>query len=113
MEAEHTAQAIGSGDLAVLGTPALLGFVEITCNEMTRPFIAAGETTVGISVQLDHQQASKVGGNVVVHVSLLERVKQIVTYDFTVCQGEKQIARGSHQRAVVDTERFLSKLEDK
>lgn len=80
---------------------------------MTKPLIEGGETTVGISVQLDHQQASKVGGKVVVNVSLIERVKQIVTYDFTVFQGEKQIARGSHQRAIVDTGRFLSKLEDK
>src|SRR5258708_34791624 len=56
-----TAQALGSGDVPVLGTPRLLALAEAACVAAVAPQLEEGQTTVGTAVSLEHKRASPVG----------------------------------------------------
>ena len=49
-----TAQAVGSGDVPVLGTPRVLALAEAATVAATATRMPAGSTTVGIRVELEH-----------------------------------------------------------
>ena len=58
---DDTAAAVGSGSLPVLGTPRLLAWCEAATCAALDPSLAAGTTSVGTRVELEHRAASPVG----------------------------------------------------
>src|SRR5512139_85690 len=65
-----TAVAVGSGDLAVLGTPRLLAWCEAATCAAIEESLDEGRTSVGTRVSLEHLAASPVGERVEVHASV-------------------------------------------
>ena len=110
---EFSALAMGSGDLEVLATPAVVAFSENTCKDLIVPSLAATETSVGTQINLQHLQATKIGIPLTVVVHLVERTKNILNYEIEVFSEDRLIAKGQHQRAVVAQERFLNRLNKK
>jgi fluoroacetyl-CoA thioesterase len=106
-----TAEAVGSGSLAVLGTPRLLAWCEAATCEALALQLEPGTTSVGVRVELDHLAASPVGRIVEIRARVHERAGRIVTFavDATDEHGTV-IGRGVVRRAVVDVDRFLAKL---
>lgn len=109
--AASSAESLGSGELPVLGTPAVVAFSENCCQELARKLLVSGETTVGVQIQLEHLKASKIGGSVTVTARLTEQTTKLLSFEFTVSENQRCLARGTHQRAIVDVERFMSKIE--
>ena len=112
---EDTAVALGSGDLPVLGTPRLLAWCEAATCAAIEPTLAAGSTSVGTRVELEHQAPSVVGQQVEVSVSSTYVDGRL--HRFTVAArnlveggGGKVVATGEITRVVVDSARFLSRL---
>lgn len=106
---EMTAKVMGSGDLSVLATPALVACVENTCKEFVAPELANGETTVGSLIELEHLRPSKVDAVFTVEIVALEKQRKL-QFRFDVFEGEQKIATGKHIRAVVQTDQFLARL---
>lgn len=107
---EHSADTLNSGELAVLATPAVVAFAENTCQTLAKGLLTSGQTTVGTYIQITHLKASKIGGSVSVKVQLNEQTNGSLTYEFEVFEKEVCLAKGSHKRAIVDIERFMSRL---
>lgn len=84
VEVKHSAQALKSGDLAVLATPAVVAFAENTCQTLAKGLLASGLTSVGTYIQIAHLKASKIGGFVRVKVQLNEQTNDSLTYEFEV-----------------------------
>lgn len=108
-----TAEAVGSGSLPVLGTPRLLAWCEAATCAAVEPALAAGETSVGTRVSLEHLAASAVGQEVEVTASSSYVDGRL--HRFTVAARHlggngKVIGTGEVTRVVVDSERFLSRL---
>jgi predicted thioesterase len=108
-----TAQAVGSGDLAVLGTPILLAWLEAATIEVCGS--TDEETTVGTRVALDHLRPSAVGAEVRCTAEVAEIDDRMVTFKVEARQHHNGqdvlIGRGVITRAVVARERFLAKLD--
>ncbi|WEG74271.1 thioesterase family protein [Vagococcus intermedius] len=109
-KATDSAQAMGSGSLNVLATPAVIAFAENTCQELVAQQLNATQATVGIDVKMQHLAASKMSSEVTVTAELVEYVKNIMTFDFTVNDKEHLLAKGRHQRAIIDVDKFLARL---
>lgn len=104
-----TARAVGSGDLDVLGTPVLIAWCEAaTCAALD---LAAGQTSVGTRVDIQHLAASPVGTEVTVTAEIEHlddrRARFVVG---AIDSSGTEVARGTVERAIVDRERFLSRL---
>ena len=52
VEQEDTAKSVGSGDLLVYATPCMAALMEGAACESIAPYLAEGETSVGVSLQL-------------------------------------------------------------
>ena len=115
-----TAMAAGSGDVPVLSTPRLLALAEAATVAAVAPYLAAGVSSVGTSVSLEHRRASPVGAEVVVEAELTEVAGRRLVFSFIARDaglppvgggGEHAvIGAGTVERVVVDREAFLARM---
>lgn len=107
--AADTALALGSGDVAVLGTPRVVALAEQAAVNAISGQLDAGQTTVGMRVQLDHLQPSAVGSKVTAEATL-ERIEgRRLTFTVSVNDPCGLVAAGKVTRVIVDRETFLDK----
>ncbi|MEV0810864.1 hotdog domain-containing protein [Micromonospora sp. NPDC050200] len=104
-----TAQAVGSGDVPVLGTPRLLALAEAATVAATATHLPAGSTTVGSRVELEHRAATPVGRTVVAQARLTEVTGRRLVFEVTVTDGGETVAEGRVERALVDRQRFVAR----
>lgn len=108
---DDTANAVGSGDLAVLGTPRLLAWLEAATCAAIDGALPEGHTSVGTRVDLEHHAASPIGGQVQVRAVVTQVVGRAITFAVLAGQGAGEVvAQGTIGRVVVDRERFLARL---
>jgi fluoroacetyl-CoA thioesterase len=104
-----TAQALGSGDVPVLGTPRLLALAEAATVAATVAHLAPGATTVGTRVEIDHLVATAVGRAVVAEATLTTVEDRRLTFAICVRDGDTVAARGTVERVLVDRHQFVVK----
>ncbi|WP_051237914.1 thioesterase family protein [Lacticigenium naphthae] len=102
-----TAKEIGSGRLAVLSTPHLIGYMENTAMLLLEKDLEATRSSVGIEINLKHIAATAIGKEVVVKVSLGEATDKIYTFSIEAYVEDKLIGKANHKRAVINREEFL------
>ena len=108
---EHTARAVGSGDLEVLGTPVVLAWLEeATCAALD---LDEARTSVGTRADLEHLAASPVGMTVTATATIARRDGRMVDFDVAMHDDRGTLVASGHvRRVVVDRERFLSRVPD-
>jgi fluoroacetyl-CoA thioesterase len=104
---DATAEAMGSGDVPVLATPAILATVERLAVASLADALPAGTTTVGARVELDHLAPTPVGALVSVTVRLVAADGRRLTFEFEASDPNGAVARGTHLRVAVEREAFL------
>ena len=108
-----TAEAMGSGDVPVLGTPRLLALAEAACWAAVAPHLADGLTSVGTSAALEHRQASPLGAEIVVEAELTEVDGGRLVFGFIARIADTSddivIGAGTLERVVVNRTRFLAR----
>jgi predicted thioesterase len=107
-----TAAALGSGSLAVLGTPRLLAWCEAATCAVVDAALPEGRTSVGTRVQLEHVAASPVGADVEVSATVAYADGRLLRFDVVALTGADGtlVAQGEVTRVVVDRERFLARV---
>lgn len=104
-----TAIAMRTGDVSVLATPRVIALCEEAAIAAVADDVPAGQTTVGMRVQVDHLAPTSVGSSVAAEATL-ERVEgRRLTFTVTVNDACGLVAAGKVTRVVVETERFLEK----
>ncbi len=109
--AENTALVLGSGDMEVLATPAMVALMENAAMKAVADYLPEGSTTVGIEISTSHLKASAVGANVVAEATLEEVDGRRLVFSLKAWDDAGVIGEGKHTRFIVDRERFLSKLK--
>lgn len=104
-----TASALRTGDVEVLGTPAIVRLAEEASVAAINGRLAPGTTTVGHRVQMDHLAPTPVGAGVRAE-ALLESVEgRRLTFRISVSDSHGLVAAGRITRVVVERDRFLEK----
>lgn len=106
---DDTAVAFRSGTVPVLATPRLVALVEEASVVAVQQQLAAGETTVGMRVQLDHLAPTPVGATVLAEANLDKVEGRRLTFTVSVTDGRGLVAVGKVTRVVVDEQRFLER----
>lgn len=104
-----TAQAIGSGDVPVLGTPRILALAEAATVVTVARQLPDGATTVGVRIELDHRAATPVGRTVVARARLTKIDGRRLIFAISVTEGDSTVAEGRVERLVVDRQRFIGR----
>jgi fluoroacetyl-CoA thioesterase len=107
---DDTADALGSGDLPVLGTPRLLAWCEATTCDALAADLTEDETSVGTRVALEHLAPSPVGRELAVTASVAHVDGRLVRFTVAATDGGKLVGSGEVTRVVVDRSRFLGRV---
>ncbi len=110
-EVKDTAQIIGSGTMPVLATPAMAALMERAASELAETLLPEGWTSVGTELHIHHTAATPVGLPVraIAIVTAVEGRK--ITFELKAYDTIGEIGSGTHQRAVVEADRFLGKAQ--
>lgn len=105
---DMSARHLGSGDVGVLATPAMIAMMEGASLRAVQEHLPEGSTTVGYVVNIRHLAPTPLGRTVRVR-SRLEGVDgRKLTFRVEAFDGEKLVGEGEHVRVVIDSARFLS-----
>jgi fluoroacetyl-CoA thioesterase len=83
-----------------VATGLAVAFVEWACDEAVRPYLDAGERSVGTRIAYE-QCAAPVGSRVTAEVELIEVKGRKLRFKVTAQDELKEIGRGVHERVVV------------
>lgn len=105
-----TAKAMGSGDLPVVATPAMMALMENAAMTAVAPELPEGSTTVGGHIESSHLKPTPVGAEVKAEATLTKVDGRKLYFTVKAMQGDTVIGEGTHLRFIVDREKFMSKL---
>ena len=107
---EVTASKVGSGLLPVYATPSMIALMEGTCAESVQPYLAEGEGTVGVGVDIKHIAAPPVGMTVRCESLLKEVNGKKLVFEVNVYDEKGLVGTGIHKRAIINNEAFMARL---
>ena len=110
VSAANTAATLGSGDMDVFATPAMVALMENAAMLAVKDHLPEGSATVGTQINTSHLKASPLGATITASAELTEVDGRRLTFAVKAWDEKGIIGEGSHTRFVVDRERFLSKL---
>ena len=108
--AENTAAAMGSGDLPVFATPAMIALMEHAAMDAVAGSLPAGSTTVGSEMNATHLKPSGLGAEITATAVLTAVEGRKLTFNVGARDAQGMIGEGTHVRYIVDREKFMSKL---
>ena len=109
--AGNTAEFIGSGDMAVLATPAMVALMENAAMNCVAQYLPEGSSTVGAEINTTHIKPSALGATIKAVARLTAVEGRKLTFDVAAYDGEDCIGKGTHVRFIIDIERFMAKLK--
>ena len=109
----HTARVRASGTLDVFATPAMIELIEETAWKSVAGELEEGCATVGTSLQIKHLSATPVGMQVTCKTQLKEVDGRRLLFEVAVEDEVGRIGEGTHERFVIQAEKFQKKADGK
>lgn len=97
----------------VFATAYLVGLFEWACMEAMQPHLEPGEQSVGVDVRISHTAATPPGLTVTVQVVVEAVEGRKLTFRVSAHDGVESIGEGTHQRVLIQSQRFLQKVAQK
>ena len=98
----------------VFATGFLVGFLEWACIKAINPYLDfPNEQTVGTHINVSHEAATPVGLTVTANVELVEIEGRKLTFRVEAHDGVDLISQGTHERFIINKEKFESKVLSK
>jgi predicted thioesterase len=111
---EHLANRFKDSILPeVFATPVMILVMENAALNAIRPFLDAGESAVGIAVDVQHLAATPVGHDVRATAEVVAVDGKRIDFKVSARDGKEEIGKGSHRRMVIDLRSFNERLARK
>ena len=110
---DNTAEKMGSGELQVFATPAMIALIEETCWKSVKGMFGEEYGTVGTRLDISHLAPTPVGMKVWWESELIEEEGRKLTFGVKVYDETGIVGEGTHQRFVVENEKFMKKADSK
>jgi len=110
---EHTAPRVGSGNIRVLATPVMINLIEAAALKAAEHLLPAGYQSLGTLLNVKHIAATPVGMTIKAS-AVVTRVEGRSIYFEVSAEDEKEpIGGGTHERVIVNVERFDKRVQRK
>ena len=110
---DKCAGALGSGELDVFATPAMIALIEETAWKSVAPYLQPEEGTVGTALVVRHLAATPIGLKVVCETELTLVDRRRLVFDAKVYDPFGLVGEGTHERFVIQYEKFMKKANEK
>src|ERR1700676_388702 len=116
------AKTVGVADLAsnldpslaaVLSTPTMVAMMEQAAIEAIKPFLDAGESSVGMTIEVSHTAATPPGHRARAEAEVTKVEGKRLEFSVRAFDDAEQIGAGTHRRAVIDAGKFNDRLKPK
>ena len=108
-----TAAAVGAGSVEVFATPYMVAAMENAACEAIRPYYGEGENSVGTKLEITHDAATPVGMKYWAEAEVTEVDRRRIVLKVTAYDETGIIGSGTHERFIIQMEKFLAKAEAK
>ena len=106
----QTAVQLGSGDMPVLATPAMMALMEKAAMLAVADELPNGCTTVGGYIESSHLKPSKIGDKITATAEVTRIDGKKIEFKISAYSGDTMLGEGTHLRFIVDKDRFMSKI---
>ena len=110
---KNMAVALGSGSLKVFATPALIRLIERAAAELVEKNLPRELTSVGIALNVKHTAPTPLGMKVRAEVKIISVDGRKIIFEVISSDARGEIGRGTHERFIVDREKFQRKADAK
>ncbi|MEG1573982.1 MAG: thioesterase family protein [Bacteroidales bacterium] len=108
----NTAIALGSGNLSVYATPAMVALMEKAAKNAVIELLKPGETTVGAEIHIKHIKPSIIGANITATAKLALKEGHKLSFTIEAKDEKGIIGNGTHIRYIVEKERFMQRAAE-
>ena len=109
----HTAPRVGSGRIRVLATPVMINLMEAAALDAVEALLPDGHQSLGIRLDVTHNAATPVGMRVVATARLVGVEGRRMKFAVDARDEKEPIGGGTHERVVVNVERFDERVRKK
>ena len=110
---EHTAPRVGSGAIHVLATPVMINVIEAPALAAVERLLPPGHQSLGTVLDVRHIAATPVGMRVTASATV-QRIEGRTIYFTVEARDERElIGDGTHERVVVNVEKFDQRVKRK
>ena len=109
----NIATNVGSGKVQVFSTPMMIALMEKAAVLSIEPFLEKGQSSVGTHISVSHCAATPMGMHVWAETEVTEIDRRKVTFTVKAYDERGLIGEGTHERFIIDVEKFQSKAENK
>ena len=113
VEAQLLATAMGSGNVAVYATPAMVALMEAAAVAALAPALRGDQSSVGIALDVKHLAATPLGQQVRARAEVVQVHGKRVTFRVQAWDEHELIGEGTHVRYVIDIARFMQRVQAK
>lgn len=108
-----TAPHVGSGKIKVLATPVMVSLMEEAALNAVEGLLPQGHQTVGTRLDITHVAATPVGLRVIARAELTHIDGRRLTFKVWADDERDRIGEGTHERIIVNVERFDQRAQEK
>ncbi len=105
-----TARRIGSGDMEVLATPAMMALMENAAMLAVAPHLPEGCTTVGGHIASSHLRPTPLGDTITATATVTKADGKKIEFKVEAHCGDTLLGEGTHLRFIVNRNKFLTKI---
>jgi fluoroacetyl-CoA thioesterase len=111
--AERLAPVVGSGNAPVFASPMLVAAAEAACVACVEHLLPDGFQSLGTHLDITHSAPTPLGLTVTATATLMAVSGRKLTFQISASDGVEAIGGGTHTRIVVDTPRFMARVDAK
>ena len=109
----NIATNVGSGKVKVFATPMMISLIEKAAVLSIEPWLEEGQSSVGTHINVSHCAATPIGMKVWAETEVIEVDRRKVCFSVKAFDERGLIGEGTHERFIIDIEKFQSKAENK
>ncbi len=109
----NVAMNVGSGVVKVFATPMMIALMEKAAVLSVEPFLESGQSSVGTKINVSHIAATPEGMKVWAETELVEIDRRRLVFKVAAYDERGLIGEGTHERFIIDVEKFQAKAEAK
>jgi fluoroacetyl-CoA thioesterase len=110
---EHTAPRVGSGKIRVLATPVMINLIEAAALKAAEHLLPAGHQSLGTLLNVKHIAATPVGMKIRAEATVTRVEGRNIYFDVSAEDEKETIGGGTHERVIVNVERFDKRVQRK
>jgi predicted thioesterase len=110
---QHTAPRVGSGRIRVLATPVMINLIEAAALAAVEQSLPEEHQSLGTRLNVSHIAATPVGMRVRATAEVVRVEGRTIHFHVRAEDERELIGEGSHERVVVNLERFDKRVQEK